>query len=149
MKASKLLIMNKLIQQDARYLEYKCAMALDYGITKIPHILPEINLLLSPVVNATFYKQCKEGNDMIQSRYASDNGYWNSFLFINGTTDKFHRENDCTYTFITVPGQQLLKGKYCTERSNVLFQINEHQKKSLPLSDDISCLYNASFLTHR
>ena len=70
-------------------------MALEYGITKVRNIIPEIKHLWCPIVNAAFYKQSKEGIDMIQSRYASDNGCWNSFLFVDGKTDNFHQENDC------------------------------------------------------
>ena len=138
-----------LIKRDARYLEYKCAMALDYGISKVRKIIPEIKHLLCPIINAAFHKQSKEGIDMIQSRYASDNGCWNSFLFVDGKTDNFHRENDCAYTFITVPKQNLTKGKHILEQTHFLFQINEDKKLSLPLIDDITFLYNASFLTHR
>ena len=40
-------------------------MALDYGITKVRNIMPEIKHILCTIINAAFRKQTKEGIDMI------------------------------------------------------------------------------------
>ena len=53
---SKVSIRDTLIKHDARYLEYKCAMALDYAISKVSNIFREIKHLLCPIVNAAFHK---------------------------------------------------------------------------------------------
>ena len=67
---------------------------------------------------------------------------------MNGKTDNFHRENDCAYTFITVPNQILTKRKHILEQPHFFFQIKEDMKLSLLLTDDTIFLYNASVLTH-
>ena len=64
-KTSKVEARRNIIENDARYLEYRCAVALDHGITKISKIFPEISLLLCPIVNAAFDTQCKEGFELL------------------------------------------------------------------------------------
>ena len=148
-KRSKVEAKNIQISQDAKYLEMISAKALEYGISKISEVFPEIKHVLSPIINAAFDKQCEEGLELLDNIHASDNGCWNSFIFVNGRTHKFHRENDCAYTCITVPKQFINKGEHVKQRPAFIFKIDEEQELSIEMSDDLSFFYNASFLTHR
>ena len=106
-------------------------------------------MLICPIINAAFDRQCDNGLELLQSRDASDNGNWNSFLFVNGRTEKFHREDDCAYTYITVPNHYIDKTQHCTNQASFLFQIDEERILSINMTNDLSFFYNASFLTHR
>ena len=64
---------NTQFKHDFRYLEYACTMVLVHGITKVGNIIPEMKHISCPIINASLHKQSKEGIDMIQSRYTSDN----------------------------------------------------------------------------
>ena len=147
-KPSNNLLKNTMIQQDSKYLEYISVTALYHGIQKLSTILPEIRLLLSLIINAVFDRQSCAGLKLLESRDVSDNGGWNLFLFVNGRTHQFHREKNCAYTYITVPKQSIDNAQHCTHQPTFLFQINEDQKLSIPMSDDLSFFYNDSFLTH-
>ena len=59
--------------------------------------------LLCPIINAGFNKQAAEGIELLQRSKISNDGCWNSFMFVDERTEAFHRENDCAYTIITVP----------------------------------------------
>ena len=148
-KKSKVPIRDAIIAQDAKYLENIASIALDHGISKLKNIFPEIHLLLSPFINAAFDKQSKEGIQLLDPRCTSNNGLWESFLFVNGRTDNFHREYDCAYTYITVPKQSINSQQHFTHQPTFMFQINEDQKISLQMTNDLSFFYNASFITHR
>ena len=137
------------IDADAIYVNHICNRALHWGMLEIRKVFPEIKLLLSPILNAAFDKQCGNGTKLLQPVDSSDDGCWNSFLFIDTRTESFHRENDCAYTMITVPNQHMDREKHPSQQPAFIFKINEQQNITLPLTSDVTFFYNASFLTHR
>ena len=105
--------------------------------------------MLCPIINAAYNRQCSDGLNLLQSPSISHSGCWNFFLFVDGRTDEFHREDDCAYTFITIPKQVMNSNQHCSHQPLFLFKLNEEQKLILPMSPDLTFFYNASFLTHR
>ena len=105
--------------------------------------------MLCPIINAAYDMQCKEGIALLNKELTSDVGCWNAFLFVEGRTHNFHCEDDCAYTFITVPQQERRIYTHPQHEPCFLFKLNESQTLTLPLYNDLSFLYNASFLTHR
>ena len=126
-----------------------CGEALHSGISSMKKSVPEIIHLLCPIINAAFHKQSSQGIELLHSQKVSNHGCWNSFLFADVRTKTFHRENDCAYTMITIPKQEMDRNQHPANKPSFLFKINEEQVITLPLMNDVSFFYNASFLTHR
>ena len=118
-------IKQELIDNYANELEEMCYDALFCGLSSMKHIVPEIIYLLCPIINAVFDRQCSEGLHRLHRRKLSNQGCWNSFLFIDGKTNTFHRENDIAYTMITVPKQEINRNLHPSYKPEFLFQINE------------------------
>ena len=137
------------IIQDASYVHERCAKQVLSGIESLSRIIPELKNMLCPIINAAYDMQCKKGISLLQNVITSDVGCWNAFLFVDTRTDNFHCENDCAYTFITVPQQERRIYAHKQDGPCFLFKINETQTITLPLHNDSSFIYNASFLTHR
>ena len=137
------------IIQEASYVHERCANQVVEGIRSLSVIIPELKNMLCPIINAAYDMQCKQPIDLLKNEVTSDVGCWNTFLFVEGRTDNFHCEDDCAYTFITVPQQQRRLYFHPQHEPCFLFKINETQTLTLPLHNDLSFIYNASFLTHR
>ena len=119
------------------------------GICSLSTIIPEIKILLNPIIDAAFQRQITSGFNLLQKSANSDNGCWNSILNVDGVTDNYHTEHDCSYTFLTVPTQVMDKRLDIATKPVFLFQLTEHVQLMIPLSNDLSFVYNSQFLTHR
>ena len=62
---------------------------------------------------------------------------WNSFLFVNGRTDKLHTENDCAYTCITVPKQKRSVKTAVKNKPLFIFKLSTKQHLVIPLMNNI------------
>ena len=139
---------DKLVSQ-AEYVHQKCSQTIRNGIVNMSKVIPELKHMLSPIINAAYAMQCDKDVKFLTKDITSDVGCWNAFLFVEGRTEYFHVENDCAYTFITVPQQNQRKYLHPTHEPVFLFKLNELQTLTLPLHNDLSFIYNASLLTHR
>lgn len=148
-KRSKNEDLTKFKSDDANFVEDKCKDCLKNGIEKISKYIPDISLLLSPIINTAYWKQCKDDINLLHMNAGSDIGCWNTIMFVDGRTNEYHRENDCSYTYITVPRQNMIKDRQCYEKPHFSLKIDEERVIMLPLLDNISFFYNASFLMHR
>ena len=138
-----------IINQKASMLESMCSYALNDGISCVSQYIPEINHLLCPIINAAYQKQSDANMQLLDKGNTYGEGLWNCFMFVDGKTENFHTEKDCSYTFITVPQQILHSNLTDNERPKFVFKIDEERELSLPLVNGVSFLYNATFLTHR
>ena len=127
-----------MINIDALYLENLCGKALESGISTISNTFPEIRHLLCPIINAAYERQNTEAIELLSSRCTSDDGLWNCFLFVDGRTKDFHVENDCAYTFISIPRQFIDTKQHCTHQPTFMFKINNEQVISLQMTNDLS-----------
>ena len=137
------------IDINADRIENLCASAISKGVDLISTIIPEVRYFLSPILNAAFKKQRRENINVLQVTESTESGCWNNFLSVDGKTDNFHIEKDCSYTFITVPKQIMKTDLLPASRPYFIFKINEDVHVSLPLSLQLAFLYNANLLTHR
>ena len=68
--------------------------------------LRNILQLISPILDISYDMQ-KYGNINFQEVKTSTIGMWQSQICVNATMSILHTEDDCTYTFIHVPNQQI------------------------------------------
>ena len=137
------------IDMNANWIQMLCSSTIKRGIFLLSNIIPEINKLLCPIVNAAYRMQSECGNDMLTPIDNEDDGFWNAFLFVDGRTENFHTEHDCAYTLITVPKQYMKTDLNLSDRPHFIFKIDEDRDLYLPLTPHLSFIYNATFLTHR
>ena len=130
-------------------MECICGVALDKGIKAVEKFLPNIKHLLAPIINAAFQKQSRDNLKLLTTNATSNIGCWNTFMFVNGTTADYHREDDCAYTFITIPKQTFEVSKAGNIQPTFLFQIDEEKVLSMSMTDNLTFFYNGSFVIHR
>ena len=85
----------------------------------------------------------------IKEGYASKLGCWQTSICVNATTGKLHSENDCTYTLISVPKQNINFSERNVHKYHFLFSLTDKKKLNLPLLPGVSFVFSAAFLTHR
>ena len=76
-------------------------------------------------------------------------GLWHSDVCINDQTTNFHTENDCIYTLITVPKQEIIKNECLKREYQFLFKLNGYQNIAIKLVYGVTILFSGNFLTHR
>ena len=126
-----------------------CKDCLKSGIDKISRYIPDICLLLSQIIDTACWKQSHEDCNLLQQKCAADIGLWNTILFVDGRTELFHCENDCSYKYITVPRQHMNSKIHCSDETLFEFIIDSEKVLMLPFFDNIYIFLNASFLMHR
>ena len=141
--ASKMLMSNV----NAIGLEEMVARELEAGIEGIAKIAPNIRNLIAPVINVAYREQLKKGDINLNKGASFDSGLWQSNISVNARTASFHTENGSTYTFISIPKQEVncqRKHEY-----SFLFSIKDKINISITLTEGISFIFSGKLLTHR
>lgn len=73
------------------------------GIDSLSHRIPNINDLISPILDAAYHRQSHKGTVNLKRVEAAKHGVWQRSVCVNAVTAKFHVEDDCTNTVIVVP----------------------------------------------
>ena len=102
-KKSKILHKQQKIDSNLEDLDEHVASLINGGVDEFKRILPETNVMLAPILNTAFSIQKSIGKNILIPLKVSKSGSWNTHIFINGCTEKFHVEKDCAYTCIHVP----------------------------------------------
>ena len=138
-----------IIDRKSKNIEEMCSTAIRNGMIGLSRILPEINILISPILYTAINIQETKSYAGLSNVKTSDLGCWNTFLYVNGRTEQLHTEHDCAYTYITVPKQIRNEGTPLHNKPLFIFKFSDTQHLVLPLNDNISFAYNGQFITHR
>ena len=68
---------------------------------------------------------------------------------LNGQTSNFHSDQDCTYTFFTVPKQDMNMNNGNKYQRVFLININDENTFAFPMTHNLSFVYSGNFITHR
>ena len=148
-KKSKIHSRQLAINESADAVEHTCNQVMNKGISALSNIIPEIKNLLNPIIDAAYHRQTSSELNLLQKTLSSENGCWNSILNVDGCTDMYHTESDCSYTFLTVPKQVVDKSLTVADKPVFLFKVTQNVQLLIPLCNDLSFVYNSHFLTHR
>ena len=99
------------IKQKATEIEMLCALEFKKSTASFGRYLRNITELLSHVVDEAYTCQDDWGNIGLVKVPSSQCGFWMSQVCIDASTSTAHTENDCTYTFISVPAQENMFSK--------------------------------------
>ena len=91
-KSSKNSNLNRQKNENATLVENLCKDCLENRMNKILTYIPEISLLISPIINSAYCKQVKEDIKLLHNNQASILGCWNTILYIDGSTNQYHCE---------------------------------------------------------
>ena len=67
--------------------------------------IPNIQQLISPVLDVAFQMQKQYGDVNFKEVELSELGIWKTVVTVNAYTKELHTEDDCTSTIIHVPNQ--------------------------------------------
>ena len=87
--------------------------------------------------------QADHGDVNLQQVKTSSSGLWQSKVCINATTKKWHTENDCSYTLVSVPKQD------CVREYVFFFRLNSNKCIGIPMQSGVSFVSSMKLLTHR
>ena len=122
------------------------ANELKEGVASLGDVIPLLNEYIAPVFNIGHELQRTLGADIIKKDKYSQSGIWKSVFCINARTSTFHTEDDCSYTVITVPKQELkAEGK----DYHFLFKLNSEQSISLNMNKPLTFMFSGKCLTHK
>ena len=124
-----------------------CSHELGAGIDSLSHRVPNIKDLISPIIDAVYHQQSHKGHINLKRIEASKHGVWQSSVYVNAMTEKFHIEYDCTNTVIVVPKQPIVSKK--DKEYRFVFQIQEYMNVSFKSKYGISFMFTGKYLTHR
>ena len=140
---------NKTIEATADKIERLCAEVVADGMTLLSVIIPPIRKLVSPIIDGAVNTQTLLGIEVIKEVHTMPSGFWNCMLNVNGATNKFHSENDSTYSLIAVPNQPFPMTQDIESLPTFLFRLTANHHVMLKLEEHIYFVYNARFLAHR
>ena len=106
-------------------------------------IIPNVHRLISQVVDVAYNMQATCGSVNLQRVETTSSGLWQSKVCINVSTDKWHTENDCSYTLVSMPKQEY-KPNYV-----FFFQLNSKKQIGIPIVAGVSFMSSMKLLTHR
>ena len=129
--------------------EERVANEIGRATQDIYRVLPKITQIISPIVSTAYEMQASKKDINIKEGYASKSGCWQTSICVNATTGKFHSENDCTYTLISVPKQTTTTKEGNIYNYHFLFSLTSKKKLNIPLYPGISFVFSAAFLSHR
>ena len=129
-------------------IERKSEQSLSYSINKLSIYLPNVNSLLSPILDTVL--KVPGGRNILKKAPKFSNGIFKTSICVNASTKVFHTESDCTYTVVHVPNQDLNidEDKQHTDR-NFLFKLNQKITICIPMKPGISIMFSGAYLTHR
>ena len=148
-KSSKIVSRQQIIERNLIQVESDIASLINGGVDELTRILPETHLMLAPILNIAFEIQNKIERKVLTPTKVTSSGSWNTHIFVDGCTEKFHTEKDCAYTCIHVPIQDYAINAMMNRKPAFIFQLNESQALLLPLTQPVSLMYNAQFICHR
>jgi hypothetical protein len=108
-----------------------------------------LSYLISPILETAFEIQQNTSDINLKSNTSSKNGCWQTTICINAQTSKFHNENDCNYTIITIPRQAYFNHGNENNEYHFIFKLTNHDKVHLKLHPGMSFIFSGLFLTHR
>ena len=124
-------------------IEKMISVELKRAINMFSSVVPNIKMLISPVLDVAYTLQEKYG-DVGMKMTCTGLGSWSSNLCVNATTGVFHNEDDCTYTIICVHFQLQSINKY-----GFLFKMDDSNTIGIELKSNTSILFSGLLLTHR
>ena len=148
-KKSTVLSRQAVIDKDLLSLDKHLSSLINGGVDELKRFLPETGFMLAPIINTAYEVQNVIQRKILTPLKVTNSGSWNTHIFINGCTERFHAEKDCAYTCIHVPKQDLPKKRQLHQEPAFLVQLNGNQNILLPLTRPVSFMYNAQLISHR
>ena len=71
-------------------------------------LIPKLKDYICPILSTAYELQDVLGDFNMKSVQVSEAGMWQTCICENAETTQLHTENDCTYTVITVPEQEII-----------------------------------------
>ena len=139
----------KIIHEKAIALENHFTEELSSAATKFVRYLRCAKHLLSPVLKVAYDAQSTWGDINLSNVATSVNGMWQSQICVDASTALEHTENDCTYTVISVPNQDIALSRKMRKSLYFVFSISNSESLRIPLTPRISFFYSGLFLVHR
>ena len=136
-----------IINNEASYYERMTSNEITRSVNNFATVIPTIRSVISPVIETTFELQKDDTNINLKEGLASKDGCWQTSLCVNAATDIFHTEQDCTYTLISIPKQEMINDT--NNRYDFIFKINAIQHISIKLIPGVSFIFSGTYLTHR
>jgi hypothetical protein len=137
------------INKEASYYERMTSIELKRAVDAFATVIPTIRSVIAPVLEVTYEMQTNKSNLNLKEGLASKDGCWQTSLCVNAITKRYHTEQDCTYTVISVPNQTMNPNIESRNRYDFIFQINPRQHISIKLSPGISFMFSGMYITHR
>ena len=138
---------SKLAVMNADVLEEMAGAELQSAVNDMKKVLPNVTNFIAPTLNTAFQIQNVIGNYNMNKVSISECGLWQSSICINAETTQLHTENDCTYTVITVPKQDIIKES--TDEYTFLFDLKKGETVGVKMVYGISFMFSGKYLTHR
>ena len=88
------------IDFNVEFIENIFSNVVNERIHKFSKIIPEINWLLSPILDSAYKRQQTIDRRILTPLKVSQSGCWNSHIFVDSCTANFHVEKDCAYMFL-------------------------------------------------
>ena len=110
---------------------------------ELTSVIPNICQYISPTLNVAHELQKEIGNCNLRSTAVSNVGLWQSSVCVNCQTSSLHTENDCTYTIITTPNQNISTVPY------FLFDIKKGFTIGLEMNPGLTFMFSGKYLYHR
>ena len=148
-KKSKIMLNQNKIDDEAKFIENKCATELCKGIKSLKGYTKNITELISPMLDVSYSMQKKYGDINFTDVPTSKSGMWQSQVCVNASTSILHTENDCTYTCIYVPQQEFKPSKKQKKENMFIFSLNKSTNITILLENGCSFLFSGTFLAHR
>lgn len=139
----------KTIDEMASKYEKRIVKEIDRCVTNMERYLPNIQTIISPVIDTAYEIQSEVGDINLQPMSSSKSGYWQYSICINAQTQQFHNENDCTYTIINVPHQDYFKTSTKKPNYKFIFKLSNMDMVNIELYPTMSFIFSGLFLTHR
>ena len=93
------------ITNNAKDISIICSTLIKNEIKALSSIVSEINSMLSPILYSADGIQKRGDIDRLTKVKISDQGCWNTFLYVNVRTELLHTDDNCAYAYITAPKQ--------------------------------------------
>ena len=123
---------------------------LEKAIATMLNILPTLRQHISPIVDTASKIQQEDGDVNLKKCPGYQSGCWQSQVCINACTRRFHTENDCTYTIITVPNQvNTSKSSDSIPQFDFLYMIKPKCYVGIDMKIGTTFLFSGYMLTHR
>ena len=85
------------ITNNAKDISIICSTLIKNEIKVLSSIVSEINSMLSPILYSADGTQNREDIDGLTKVNISDQGSWNTFLYVNGRTELLHTDDNCAH----------------------------------------------------